>query len=57
MGENKKDKHKFWDFRCENCNKKFLLSKLEEEGYIDNTKFGKVVFCPSCQGQTLVKNS
>lgn len=55
MGEKKKIK--FWDYSCKgaNCGKKFLMSKLEEDGYVDHIKVGRVVFCPLCGNQELIQ--
>ncbi|MBM7835752.1 putative RNA-binding Zn-ribbon protein involved in translation (DUF1610 family) [Clostridium sardiniense] len=49
MGEKRNEKHKFWDYMCPSCGKKFLTSELEDMGYIDHIKLGVVYNCPNCE--------
>ena len=55
MGENKKDRHKFWDTVCPACSRKYLKSELAEEGFVDKTPVGEVIYCknPKCEYQWL----
>lgn len=51
MGEKK---IKAWDFCCKACGRKFLMENLENDGYVDTIKLGKVVYCPCCDKEEYI---
>lgn len=59
MGNKSNIKHKFWNWECPYCHKRFEMTKLDNEGYVDHIETRgtsrKVVWCPACDGQELVE--
>ena len=57
MGRTKPQKYKGGSksIKCKHCKKRVNIGEMEEEGYIYHEGGVKVLFCPYCNFETIIK--
>lgn len=57
MGRTKPQKHKGGSksVKCKHCKKRVNIAEMEEEGYVCKESGVKVLFCPFCDFETIIK--